>query len=371
MGLVKITRFDIYRFSLPLKRPLPAGQASLLERTGFIVELENDHGHFAFGETAPLAGLSHETLEQAGEQLSQLRHAVLGEEIPSNITDSEDGFGSWLGSHLAPSVRFGVESAILGLIAQRRRVGLLHFLTDTPRETVTVNGLLAGTPEQILDKAAWLVKKGFRAFKLKVGRQTVSEDIALVHTVRDVITDEALLRLDANRTWTSEQAMSFAEAVPGLGIDYIEEPVKTWEELKTLLLNPQFTLPVAVDESLADVFPKDMASLLQTAIKAVIIKPMLFGLEGAIRLAKEAARLDMVPVISATFESSVGIGVLATMAASLSQQDIPAGLDTLDWLADDLLYGPVTVENGSVEIGKHRNPANRIKRDLLTPFTHG
>jgi len=363
---LKISRFEISQFTLPLKRPLTIGKETFTERTGLIIELENESGNRSLGEVSPLPGLSCEKFCTAQKQLLTLRTAMVGTDVPVDVGFSSDGFDQWLEKHaLTPSVRFGFESAILGLTALARGKFLFPSLSDAPRDTVTINGLLSGSLKSVLEKANTLLQAGYRAFKLKVGRRGLSEDIAVVKQLRKLLPENTILRLDANRAWSIDQAITFSDAVSEFCIDYIEEPGKSGADLKTLLDGGRFTLPIALDESLSEKTPNELASL--SSADAMVIKPTLFGIERTVQYAKSGMHLGMRPVISSAFESGVGLTMLARLAASVSQENIPAGLDTLDWFESDLLNNPLTVRQGSLQLSDIPNPVDNIRRRCLIP----
>jgi O-succinylbenzoate synthase len=364
MAGVRITRFEIFAFTLPLRHPLPVGRRLLTARKGLVVLLTDENNDHAMGEVSPLPGLSHENVTEAEQQLVRLREGVLRSEIPDGLGALSGGFDRWLEVyHLAPSVRFGFESAVLGLLAASRRKALCHLMSENPRDMITVNGLLAGPREVAIEKADRLLDAGYRAFKLKVGRNALADDVAIVQEVATLLGKNAVLRLDANRAWDIEQAMAFAEALSDRTIDYIEEPVRTFADLKTLLKERRFCLPLALDEGLVEIGPGDFSSL--TSLKAIVIKPTLFGMEKAIRFARSASAVEITPVISSAFESGIGLGFLAHMAAALNAEDIAAGLDTMDWFEEDLLSEPLEIEKGRVQIASLPDPVKAIREDML------
>jgi o-succinylbenzoate synthase len=366
---VRLSRFDIFRFSLPLNRPLTIGNQTLVERNGLVIELKNDQGLCALGEVSPLPGLSRESLDVAENQLCDLRIAVLHTDIPDNLTQLQNGFTQWLeGHHPAPSVKFGFESAVLGLLAKTRGTSLFAHLRANPRTTVTINALLTGSTSAVLEKVQAYLQKGFWAFKLKVGRNTVPEDAAMVREVRKELPENAILRLDANRAWNVHQAMSFSEELSDTAIAYIEEPVATFDQLELLVGSDRFALPIALDESLSEISPERLSLL--SRVKAIVIKPALLGIEHAIRFAKEATRQKIQPVISSAFESGIGLAVLTELAASVGWKDIPAGLDTLDWFEYDLLRKPLKIENGAIVMANIREIEKRVNRTLLSPVSY-
>ena len=361
---LKISRFQVFRFALPLSRPLTIGKDRLETRHGLILELGDSGGNLSLGEVSPLPGYSPETLEQAEQQLEGLGASIIGQELPENLAAQGGGSDGWLTDHkLAPSVRFGFETAVLGLIASAKGVNIPAILSKKPSPIIPVNGLLFGSKSAVMEKAKNHLASGYKAFKLKVGRLSLDDDLAMVQKLKDFLGNDVLLRLDANRAWDLDQAAAFAHGLSDTAIDYIEEPVKSFDLLMQLVQQPHVTLPLAVDESLLEMEPENLFGL--SKIKAVVLKPTLLGFEKTIRFAKAALEVGMRPVISSAFESGVGITVLAQMASSLNLDQVPAGLDTLDWFGDDLHVNAVQIEKGSLAVPGLPSAVENLKGHLL------
>ena len=364
MADLKITHFKVYQFSLPLNRPLSVGEKSLRERTGLILELGNGQGDLALGETSPLTGFSPENLTQVRQQLATLRRSVLERTIPNGLEALSGGFDRWLKDQdLGPSVRFGFETAVLGLLAAATGVPLPEFLGTKGSRHVLVNGLLAGTKSANMERTKELLAQGYRAFKLKVGRLALEEDLEMVRALKSLVGEDAVLRLDANRAWKLDQALFFAAGLSGIDIDYLEEPVRSFDQLIQLCQEPAMDLPVALDESLLKLRPEDLP--LCRNIKALVLKPTLLGFEKTMRFARRALDVDMTPVISSAFESGVGLTVLSQMAALLKLEHVPAGLDTSDWFDEDLLIKPPEIEKGKLPVSALPRTVQDLKGHLL------
>jgi o-succinylbenzoate synthase len=267
------------------------------------------------------------------------------------------------GFNLSASVRFGLESAVLNMQAMSKQLGLHRLLNAKATAKVAVNALLSGTREQIEAKASALLGKGYRAFKLKVGRLSLDEDIEIVAGVRNIIGQDTLLRLDANRTWNLDEALKFMQRAMPFNVNYIEEPLQSFDQLKKLIQDSSAPLPLALDESLLEISPAELPR--SPALKAIVIKPTLMGFERALHFARAAQDKGITPVISSAFESSLGIATLASIAAVIDGGRTPAGLDTLDWLADDLLEPPLRVQAGKIVLADDASLMNTIKMEFL------
>ena len=374
---MKLAQVNIFQYELPLTRALTINSDNM-SRHGFIVEISNESDRIGYGECAPLPGFSTETLNDAQDQLTQIAFSIAGTTLPANLDELSGGFEQWLGKYkTSPSVRFAVESAVICLIAANEGISLSQLLSSEAASVLPVNALLAGNRDEVIEATKRYVDKGYTTFKLKVGSRKIRDDIGLTAVVRDIIGDTCGLRLDANRQWDVRQAIDFWAAVDALGIEYIEEPVADHaalvKELTKVGLPSLISMmlpPTALDESILNIDPDTFDA--PPGVKAIILKPTLLGLERAMRWARKAIRKGLTPVVTSTYESSIGIATLAHFAASLSPTPAPMGLATLDVFENDLLEPVVAIENGSIELTKLPDVSTSIKRELLARVSsHG
>lgn len=93
--------------------------------------------------------------------------------------------------------------------------------------------------EDLVSEMAHLRGRGFRAFKMKVGRQarkwsrvwerpdsvSLADDAERVLAVRDAIGEESLLLIDANTEWDASTSIDFLDRIRGANVFFLEEPV--------------------------------------------------------------------------------------------------------------------------------------------------
>jgi O-succinylbenzoate synthase len=365
---MKITAVKIYAYRLPLVRPLILKFHTLQERLGFLLKLSSDTGHTAWGEAAPLPGFSRESLADTGTALRELKDKLIGATIPEGIEQLNGQFSNWLsGMALCPSAQFAVETAVLGLLAHSRGVPLAGLLSQNPVDIVRVNGLTADD-FPVIETAYRFSRDGYRAVKMKVGHRPLDEDVARVLDTRRELGHSVGLRLDANRAWSFDEAVRFAEMVLDCDLEYVEEPLSDPTRLADLAKRTE--MRVAFDESLLDITPEELTS--HTYISAIILKPTLLGgLERAAMFARTAREMNIKAVVSSCFESSVGIAALIQFAAAHHTIDSPAGLDTLSWFKQDLLEEPIDCSGGCIKVARSARAANSVIEALLTEVSGG
>ena len=339
---MKIANLRVFRYRLPLMAPLTLRGHTVADRTGVLVGIESDTAATGWGDVAPLPGFSRERLDDAEAELM-----ALAKLLPNVALDVRtDELDSWIDLTLPevfPSVRFGVETALSGLLrATEGRAATAWPCTDG---SLPVSGLLAGSRNRTLDRAREIRNAGYRAVKLKVGGRPLPEDIALVRAVRAALGDGIALRLDANRSWSLAQAVEFGRAVGNSGIEYLEEPVQDPLHLRAFF--DATGIAVALDESLLELRPGDLEEC--GPVGAVILKPTLLGGAGPARQwIATALAMNLRPVVSGCFESGVGHLALAELAWSSTADRIPAGLDTYTWLDADVVQPRLPVREGAI-----------------------
>ena len=345
---MKLTGFDLYLFSLPLREPLILKGTPLHRREGVLLRLSGDDGSEGWGESAPLPAFSEESPEQAIVQLRRLAGSLIGREVTDDWTDQDGAFGRELERIApAPSVRFGLELAVRNMRAASSEKSLPELFAEQPRARVPVNGLLSGSWDEVLEEAQRMKNAGYEAVKLKVGARTVAEDARLARELVEEQGNTTSLRLDANRAWGYEQAAEFLRGAPRF--EYLEEPLADPALLPQLV--EEFGAPVALDESLVGMEPEVLEE--HRYVRAVVLKPTLVGgISNTLRTAERALRLGMTPVVSSAYESGVGTAALVALAAGIGEHPVPAGLDTYRALAGDVLDTPLGLPAPSVHVGE-------------------
>lgn len=346
MEPVRISACGVYRYRVPLVAPLPLKGVTLYAREGLVLCVRDAEGNHGWGEVAPLPGFSLETLADARQQVLNLRTSLVGKSIDKRSL-REDGSLRQVVKAVYPSVRFGMGLACADLWAKHHQKRLPEALQPTPHSTVALNSLLVDRGGAVDAQVARLRAGEYRALKLKVGRRSVEDDVARTRQIAALLGSEMGLRLDANRAWTLEQALTFADGVRDCQIAYIEEPLADPSNLPTFVA--QSNMPVALDESLVGMSPSELRA--HDYAVAVILKPTLAsGWWSTIVWLQTAEALGMQAVLSASFETGVGLRGLVALAASFGQIDRPMGFDTYRWIASDLLIPRLPITTATIDV---------------------
>ncbi|MBE0537739.1 MAG: o-succinylbenzoate synthase [Phycisphaerae bacterium] len=342
-----IERVRLRRYDIPLLRPLTLASRTVARRKGVIISLTDDEGHTAHGEAAPLPGLHKETLRHVTSELDYIRR--MGKRCTTwHITEAAEEMSS--------SARTALEMAMFDLLAQRR--------TSQVRQGVTipVSALVMADADDVYDEVESLLAAGYRSIKVKVARRPLVDDITTMQRLREQIAARAEIRLDANRLWSLDDAVTFCNEVGREGIAYIEEPLADTTQYPAF--HDRTDMPVALDETLVEL-GIERAAQWQGA-SAFVLKPSLLGgLAWTGEFIASALQKGITPVISSAFESDLSLRAYALFADLLGRVDTPLGLDTLKWFREPLLARGWQVSEGHVDIDALRAVQPKLRDRLL------
>jgi O-succinylbenzoate synthase len=278
-----------------------------------------------YGEVAPLPGFSVEGIDDALAELDSIAFAIPPLEEASLPLPRP--WNLLLNSIHCPSLRCALEGVILDRLA---RTGALTEIFRK-RPSVECNGLiLGGTEQETLREITTRTELGFRTLKIKISPDSIETTLRALRSSN--LSPSTMLRLDANRSFTLSEWSAIAPDLASLPIEYVEEPLRTPEELPSITGNRD--IPIAIDESTRDIAPDDW---LRWSIRAVVLKPSLNGgLLSLLPLISAIERHGAYITLSSSFESGVGLRSIALFAATLDRCGA-IGIDTASFLKEDLV----------------------------------
>jgi O-succinylbenzoate synthase len=230
---------------------------------------------------------------------------------------------SWNEAERAAAERAALEAAMLPY-------------PEAVRDRVAVNAMV---PRVAPDVAATLaLESGCATIKIKVGDD---QSVDRVAAVRAACGPGIRIRCDANGAWDVETARHVLTRLAAYGIELVEDPVATLEELATL--RGQVGIPLAAESCI-----RTTADALRMhdldAADVIVIKPQRIG---GVREALRAAEAAGVPAIaSSALETSVGLAAVVALAAALPDAPFAHGVGTALLLESDVVSDPLTPVDG-------------------------
>ena len=215
------------------------------------------------------------------------------------------------------------------------------------RARIYVNVMVPRVPPE--QAARMAVEFGCNTIKIKVGD---SASVERVHAVREVLPD-ARIRLDANGVWDPDTAGIFLAQVRMLDIELIEDPVATMEEMARFRRGS--AVLIAAESCIRTVEDARMLRKLEAA-DVIVIKPQRIG--GARAALDAADEAGITAIASSALETSVGLAMVAAVAAALPDAPFAHGVGTAGLLENDVTSEPLLPSHCVIE-------PRRVVPDLL------
>jgi|YelNatPaOPRAMG01_1025707.scaffolds.fasta_scaffold01080_16 o-succinylbenzoate synthase len=317
----------IIPFCAPLRRPIVTAAGRIEAREGFVLELRSDCGERGLGEASPAYWVDRRPLSETHAALSRIVATVEDCRDPDELRALV--LNGAAAAELTPAAACALDTALLDLAARSRGIGVSAMLGGASNRAVPVCALLgSGSPENLAKEALAARASGYTVFKLKVGAGTLAGDLANVSALRNATAETDLIRLDANRAWNFEQALSALTAIGPARIEFIEEPMRAVSPAELARLGDATGIAVAVDESISSV--RDLESLCESCGSGLVVvlkAARVGGLSKCIELAQLARAAGIrTLVVTDSIESSIGMSATVHLASAIATAGTAIGL---------------------------------------------
>jgi L-alanine-DL-glutamate epimerase-like enolase superfamily enzyme len=197
------------------------------------------------------------------------------------------------------------------------------------QQRISAYASLAEVPsrEEQVERIHQLRSVGMKAFKLRLRRPNIKDDIALVEHVRSVFADQIDLMVDANQAnvmpspnpigaWTYNEALTVARAMQELDVLWLEEPLPRYNYQQLAQLADAVDIPIAGGE--LNIGLHEYKTLIDMNCYDIIQADASFS-EGIFQLRKVAALAEMSfkKFIPHTWSNGIGLAANLQLAASL------------------------------------------------------
>ena len=168
---------------------------------------------------------------------------------------------------------------------------------------------------------------------------------------------EGKIRIDVNAGWDLETAATRLASYARFDLEYVEQPVKTLEEM--VELKRMTDVPLAADELVRlRPDPLEVASMGAADILVVKVQP----LGGVARTLDIAARAGIPVVVSSALETSIGIYSGLLVASLLPELSFACGLGTVSLIEGDPTRLPLVSMNGELEVRRPEPDPELLER---------
>ncbi len=213
--------------------------------------------------------------------------------------------------------------------------------------------------DDLLKQTEAFMERGFPGVKVKIGRPDPREDEARVGAVRKLIGDGVDLMVDANMTWSADEAIERGRRLEQFGLYWYEEPTIPEDVPGHARLVRELDVPIAIGESLHS--PHEFQRYVDEQAAAVLqIDPIT---NGGITASLQALRMA----------DAAGLKTSSHYTDELSAHLLCASrnavyLEKHAFALDPYLQAPQQVVNGRVRPTETPGSGMRFDDQALEPY---
>ncbi|GEN23942.1 dipeptide epimerase [Halomonas cupida] len=218
-----IKRITLHGLRLPLKRPFKIAYDSYEDIESLVISIESTSGDIGWGEAVVDQHVSGETWQSA--------RSIIAEELaPLLIGRPAADIGAFHRAAEArirhnPSAKASLDIALHDLMARQCRRPLHSLLGGRCHERLELPYVISMlSPEEMARQADEACRQGYRSIKIKLGDMPET-DIERIARVREVLTPDMILRVDANQGWSVKQALHVIRHAEPFRVNWYEQPV--------------------------------------------------------------------------------------------------------------------------------------------------
>ncbi len=320
---------------VPITDPfvVATGARSVAEDVFLRVTLAN--GAQGYGEAAPFPEVGGETREDCLTALRQLGKSVLG-----HSAADYKGIGQNL-SELAlahPAARCALETAVIDAYCRAANIPMWRLWGGAEvreRETdITIP--ITDLAKTVALARGWY-ERGFRLFKMKVGKD-VESDVQRLEAVHRALPGISFIG-DGNQGFSRRDCLTFARGVKAFGgtMVLLEQPVVRGDLDSMAAIRRETGISVAADESVRSLADAQEVVALGAA-DYINIKIMKTGVVEAVEIASFSKTSSLKLMIGGMVETRIAMGCSFSLVLGLGGFDV-LDLDTPLLLTSDPVTG--------------------------------
>ncbi|OGD19976.1 MAG: hypothetical protein A2W03_16010 [Candidatus Aminicenantes bacterium RBG_16_63_16] len=342
---MKIRNIDIFYFDIPLQHPFRISIGTMNGANDVLIRVETDADLIGWGEACPFPPITGETQDTNVAVARNLRDILIGRD-PLAVGVFLREAGRLIDAN--PSIVAAFDMALYDIAGQAAGLPLFQFLGGEKAAIETDITADLDTPERMAGRAAGFAASGFRKIKIKVG-QDPDLDRARLAAIRKAVGDGCGISIDANQGWTVPQAILALRSMEEFRVDFVEQPVASWDSSGLREVRRRSPIPVMADEALFS--PHDAISLVRAgACDYFNIKLMKCGgVRNALKIAHIAEAANIRSMVGCMLESRLAL-TAAAHVMSAERNIIFADLDGHTLHAVDPVIGGMELAGGTIHL---------------------
>ncbi|PZG36612.1 dipeptide epimerase [Listeria ivanovii] len=212
------------------------------------VYIHFDNGIVGIGEAAPTHVITGDTEASIISAINDIfAPFLIGRELDEELTILDE-MKLLLIHNTSPKA--AIDIALHDALAKASSKPLYEFLGGGNPRLETDYTISIGTPEKMVHDAEIKVTEGFRSLKVKLGLDPVEVEVAKIRKINDALGGKIPFRIDASQGWTDNEAIQILHEWRDIPIDFVEQPVKSWDFAGMAKVIAHTNIPIMADESL-------------------------------------------------------------------------------------------------------------------------
>ena len=325
--------FTLGRHEVYLREPFVTALRRVENYTVVTYTISDGTGASGVGEAVATPAIIGDSLEEIDRDLKEIISPAL-----ASIGNLEEGLTILAGLHAASSSKAAADIALHSFFAAKGGLILSALLGSKVERVKTDVTIPISTIEQLDKIVQDRVDQGFTSLKVKLGAISLSENIAIMQKIRELVRPQVSLRVDPNQAWDFAYAKDFLIALDKLeiAIDYLEQPVGKSQIDDLAGLTALGLAPIMADESLFSM--SDLEEIIEKkACTWVNVKILKSGGLAPARAIADVARASGLNVsIGSMMEGERGVRAAALLASAIAPQ-VTHDLDAAWWHRDGSL----------------------------------
>jgi len=254
----------------------------------------------------------------------------------------------------------GFDVACWDALAQAAGLPLARMLGGDTARIPAYNscGLGLMAPDRLAEEAERLLDGGFTAMKLRLGYETLHEDLVALHAVRSRVPAATRIMVDYNQALTVTEALSRGRALDDEGVYWLEEPIRHDDYAGAARLARELKTPIQIGENFSE--PHAMAAAIAAGAADYVMPDLerIGGVTGWQRAAGLAAahRIDM--------SSHLFPEVSAHLLAATPTRH---WLEWVDW-ANAIVEEPLRIEDGFAVVPERPGNGLMWKKEAVEKY---
>lgn len=250
--MIAIERVETLIVDVPTIRPHVLAMTTMYRQTLCLVRLHCGDGIVGIGEATTIGGLAYGDESPEGTKLAidtYFAPVLLAGDASRPATIMASLGKSIVGNHFA---KCAIETALLDAQGKRTGLAVSELLGGRVRDSLPVLWTLASgdTAKDIAEAEAMIDSRRHNAFKLKIGKRPLAQDVAHVDAIKRALGDKASIRVDVNMAWDETTALRGLKMLADAGCDLVEQPIGRNNRSGMARLRSAGIIPIMADEAL-------------------------------------------------------------------------------------------------------------------------